>query len=70
MLAEVGRPALEYERTFAHHDWTADAGRPLRLDPHATRLELGIGEEIGDRVDRPGRDDHRFQRGEKLVALP
>src|SRR5271154_4260451 len=70
MLAEVGRPALEYEPTFAHHDWTADAGRPLRLDPHAARLELRIGEEIADRVDRSGGHDYGLERDQKVVALP
>jgi len=70
MLAEVGRTAVKRERVRAHQDRTANAGRPLRLDPHPARLELRIFEQVGDCVDRAGRDDRLFQRGEKVVALP
>ena len=70
VLAEPRGSALERERALAHDDRAAQARRPLRLDAHAARDELRIGEKVGDGVDRTGRDDRLFQRGEQPVPPP
>src|SRR5262249_39339361 len=68
MLAEPRRPALEREWIAAHQDRTANAGRSLRLNTHPSRAKLGIGEQVGDGVDRPGGHDRFFERSEEVVA--
>src|SRR5271166_6948743 len=70
MLAELRRAARERERTPAHDDRAANAGSPLRIDPHAARDELRVGEKIGDRVDRPCRDDRSLEGGKQLIPPP
>src|SRR5690349_24048054 len=70
VLAEPGRAALKRERAFAHQDRSAKTRRALRLDLHPPRVELRIGEQVRDGVDRPGRNDRLFQYGEEIVALP
>ena len=70
MLAESRRAAVKRKGVVAHQDRTPKAGRSLRFDPHAARLELGVFEQFGDGVDRPSRHDRLLQREEKVVAFP
>ncbi len=70
MLAELRRAALKRKRAFAHHDGAANARRSFRIDPHAARNELPIGEEVGDRIDRPGGNDRLLEGGDEVVASP
>src|SRR5262245_10099580 len=44
----------------------------FQLDHHLARERLGVGGEVGDRVDRAAGHTRRLERGEQLaeVALP
>ena len=70
MLAELRRTAVERERAFAHDDRAANARRPLRIDPHAARNELRVGEKAGDSIDRPGGNDRLLEGGEQFIPAP
>ena len=70
MLAERRERRLSASGLSLIRIGTSKAGRSLRLDPHAARLELGIFEQVGDRVDRPAGNNSLFQCGDKVVAFP
>ena len=51
-------------------DRRTQSGHALRIDLHPACDELRIGEDIGDRIDRPCRNADLFQTRQKVVALP
>ena len=69
MLAEPGGASLEREARLGEPNRRPQTRYSVGLDTHRAMNELGIGEDLGDAVDRPGRHTRLAQRTEQLVAL-
>src|SRR5262249_37121754 len=76
VLAEPRGRALRGHRGSFDHDRGAHAGDrstrsriALEFEPHAPVPELRIGKDLRQRVDRPGRNLHRLELVQKIVAL-
>src|SRR6516162_1928952 len=76
VLAEPGRWALRGHRGSVDHDRRAHSGDrsarsrvALELQQHAAMLDLRIGKDLRQGVDRPSRNLHRLELVQKIVAL-
>src|SRR5262249_59901110 len=76
VLAEPRGRALRGHRGSVDHDRGAHAGDrsarspiALEFEPHAPVLDLRIGKDLRQRVDRPGRNLHCLELVEKIIAF-